>query len=204
MSTRHRRRFPTAGSSGRLSCPRTATRTPHFLSSSTSVSCLASGRWPAARKTFRNPAASTNTRLAVTPCSSRLAPFRMADMRYAWRKRIRLPANWKVVIDAFIEGYHTAGTHPESILHEPGDPRPSRNRLPPPICRPSSPEIMVGVVGEGAPTSVPMIRPTRGDETIPPASYFLLSTRSRNTNFWTLPEAFIGNSFTISIRRGTL
>ncbi len=37
-------------------------------------------------------------------------------MRYAWRKSVTLPANWKTVVDAFVEGYHTAGTHPQTIL----------------------------------------------------------------------------------------
>jgi hypothetical protein len=36
-------------------------------------------------------------------------------MRYSWRKRVMVPANWKTVIDAFIEGYHTPGTHPQVL-----------------------------------------------------------------------------------------
>jgi len=58
----------------------------------------------------------------LEPVVSRLAAFRLADMRYAWRKSVALHANWKTVVDAFIEGYHTAGTHPESFLLDPGVP----------------------------------------------------------------------------------
>lgn len=51
----------------------------------------------------------------LDPLPSLLAPFRIEDMRYRWRKRVVVPANWKTVIDAFIEGYHTPGTHPQVL-----------------------------------------------------------------------------------------
>ncbi|WP_299577203.1 aromatic ring-hydroxylating dioxygenase subunit alpha [uncultured Williamsia sp.] len=51
----------------------------------------------------------------LDPLVTSLAPFRLEDMRFRWRKRTTLPANWKTVIDAFIEGYHTPGTHPQTM-----------------------------------------------------------------------------------------
>jgi Rieske 2Fe-2S family protein len=56
----------------------------------------------------------------LDPLPTALAPFRLEDMRYRWRKRTYLPANWKTVIDAFIEGYHTPGTHPQTMRYVDG------------------------------------------------------------------------------------
>jgi phenylpropionate dioxygenase-like ring-hydroxylating dioxygenase large terminal subunit len=39
--------------------------------------------------------------------------FDLPKMRFAWYKTIVVPCNWKVMIDAFNEGYHTAATHPQ-------------------------------------------------------------------------------------------
>jgi glycine betaine catabolism A len=60
----------------------------------------------------------------LDPLPTALAPFRLQDMRYRWRKRTFLPANWKTVVDAFVEGYHTPGTHPQTMRSAEG-PRPS-------------------------------------------------------------------------------
>lgn len=40
-----------------------------------------------------------------------LAPFQLDKMRYRWRKWLKLPANWKVALEAFNEGYHVSITH---------------------------------------------------------------------------------------------
>lgn len=49
----------------------------------------------------------------LDPLPTGLARFRLQDMRYRWRKRTFLPANWKTVIDAFIEGLPRA-RHPSA------------------------------------------------------------------------------------------
>lgn len=54
----------------------------------------------------------------LDPLPTALAPFRLEDMRFRWRKRTVLPANWKTLIDAFAEGYHSAGTHPQTMRHD--------------------------------------------------------------------------------------
>ena len=56
----------------------------------------------------------------IEPMRSALVPFRLEDMRFRWRKRTILPANWKTVIDAFVEGYHTPGTHPQTMRYTEG------------------------------------------------------------------------------------
>lgn len=61
------------------------------------------------------------------PLASYLAPvpeytdcFEFEKMRYRWYKSVRLPCNWKVALEAFNEGYHVYGTHPQ-LLDTQGD-----------------------------------------------------------------------------------
>ena len=42
-----------------------------------------------------------------------LGPFEMEKMRYKWRQWMKLGCNWKVVVEAFTEGYHAPTTHPQ-------------------------------------------------------------------------------------------
>lgn len=42
-----------------------------------------------------------------------LDPFEIDQMRYRWRNWFYAPCNWKVAIEAFMEGYHVLGTHPQ-------------------------------------------------------------------------------------------
>lgn len=44
-----------------------------------------------------------------------LDPFAPEAMRAAWWKTVVAPANWKVVVEAFIEGYHSGATHTSGI-----------------------------------------------------------------------------------------
>ena len=48
----------------------------------------------------------------LDPLPTELDGYRIEDMRFAWYKTVILPANWKTAIDAFIEAYHVASTHP--------------------------------------------------------------------------------------------
>ena len=43
-----------------------------------------------------------------------LGVFEMENMRYKWRQWLTMPCNWKVVTEAFIEGYHAPVTHPQT------------------------------------------------------------------------------------------
>lgn len=44
-----------------------------------------------------------------------LDPFELEEMRYRWRVELHLPVNWKVALEAFMEGYHVSATHPQLI-----------------------------------------------------------------------------------------
>jgi nitrite reductase/ring-hydroxylating ferredoxin subunit len=44
-----------------------------------------------------------------------LDPFEIGKMRYKWRQWLYFPCNWKVAIEAFIEGYHVGATHPQIL-----------------------------------------------------------------------------------------
>lgn len=57
----------------------------------------------------------------VKPLRTFLAPFveayrnyRMEDMRLSWYKSVKVPCNWKVALDVFIEGYHAQTAHPQN------------------------------------------------------------------------------------------
>lgn len=42
-----------------------------------------------------------------------LDPFELDKMRFRWRQWLTFPCNWKTAIEAFNEGYHVFGTHPQ-------------------------------------------------------------------------------------------
>jgi nitrite reductase/ring-hydroxylating ferredoxin subunit len=47
------------------------------------------------------------------PVADCLSPFEFDKMRYRWRQWLHFPCNWKVAVEAFNEGYHVVGTHPQ-------------------------------------------------------------------------------------------
>jgi phenylpropionate dioxygenase-like ring-hydroxylating dioxygenase large terminal subunit len=53
----------------------------------------------------------------LAPVAEILAPFLLEDLRFNWYKTLILPCNWKTVIDAFNEGYHTQATHPQMMKY---------------------------------------------------------------------------------------
>lgn len=55
----------------------------------------------------------------LEPAASMLDPFELEQMRYRWRQWLHFPCNWKVAIEAFNEGYHVAGTHPQLTRYSP-------------------------------------------------------------------------------------
>jgi phenylpropionate dioxygenase-like ring-hydroxylating dioxygenase large terminal subunit len=55
----------------------------------------------------------------LEPAATMLDPFELQQMRYRWRQWLHFPCNWKVAIEAFNEGYHVAGTHPQLTKFSP-------------------------------------------------------------------------------------
>jgi nitrite reductase/ring-hydroxylating ferredoxin subunit len=51
----------------------------------------------------------------LDPLPDLLAPYHLDRMRIRASFSTVLPANWKVVVDAFNEGYHVQGTHPQIL-----------------------------------------------------------------------------------------
>jgi phenylpropionate dioxygenase-like ring-hydroxylating dioxygenase large terminal subunit len=44
-----------------------------------------------------------------------LGPYEFEKMRFRWYKTLHLSCNWKVAMEAFLEGYHVAATHPQIL-----------------------------------------------------------------------------------------
>lgn len=51
----------------------------------------------------------------LEPLPGLLDPYHPERMRFTGKNATIVPANWKVVVDAFNEAYHVAGTHPELL-----------------------------------------------------------------------------------------
>jgi nitrite reductase/ring-hydroxylating ferredoxin subunit len=49
------------------------------------------------------------------PLPTLLAPYGFEKMRYRSYRSVIIPANWKSALDAFNEGYHVQGTHPQLL-----------------------------------------------------------------------------------------
>ena len=49
----------------------------------------------------------------LAPVPQFLDGFLLEELRFTWYKTVKLPCNWKTVLDAFNEGYHTEATHPQ-------------------------------------------------------------------------------------------
>ncbi len=62
------------------------------------------------------------------PVPEFLDPLRIADMRVDWWKGIRLHCNWKLALEAFMEGWHVRGTHTQ-LIGDAGDDFPNPHDL---------------------------------------------------------------------------
>lgn len=51
----------------------------------------------------------------LNPINELCRNFEFEKLRYRWYKSVRLKCNWKTVLEAFDEGYHTAQTHPQLL-----------------------------------------------------------------------------------------
>jgi phenylpropionate dioxygenase-like ring-hydroxylating dioxygenase large terminal subunit len=53
----------------------------------------------------------------LEPMRSRCEKFELEKLRYAWYKTTIVPANWKTVLEAFLEFYHVQTTHPQMLSY---------------------------------------------------------------------------------------
>ena len=53
----------------------------------------------------------------LEPAASFLDPFEFQKMRYKWRQWVIFDCNWKTALEAFMEPYHVAGTHPQLLKY---------------------------------------------------------------------------------------
>jgi phenylpropionate dioxygenase-like ring-hydroxylating dioxygenase large terminal subunit len=53
---------------------------------------------------------------ALEPLQQYLDPLNVADMRVYWWKGVRLNCNWKIAMEAFMEGWHVKATHPQLTM----------------------------------------------------------------------------------------
>lgn len=51
----------------------------------------------------------------LSPVPDYLDPFEYEHMRFRWALELHLPCNWKVALEAFMEGYHVAATHTQLL-----------------------------------------------------------------------------------------
>lgn len=49
----------------------------------------------------------------ISPFAELLNDLATGEMRHYWWKSVEVPANWKVAVEAFLEGYHVPATHPQ-------------------------------------------------------------------------------------------
>ena len=64
---------------------------------------------------------------SIEPFATRMDAWKVEELKVEWWLAARLPCNWKLAMEAFMEGYHVATTHPQ--LLPPGvTPRPGEAR----------------------------------------------------------------------------
>jgi phenylpropionate dioxygenase-like ring-hydroxylating dioxygenase large terminal subunit len=53
----------------------------------------------------------------LEPAATILDPFEFEKMRFKWRQWVIFDCNWKTALEAFMEPYHVAGTHPQLLKY---------------------------------------------------------------------------------------
>jgi nitrite reductase/ring-hydroxylating ferredoxin subunit len=72
------------------------------------------GRWGGFVFINMDPA-SESLESFLGPLPALLAPYGFEKMRFRSYRTVIIPANWKSTLDAFNEGYHVQGTHPQLL-----------------------------------------------------------------------------------------
>jgi nitrite reductase/ring-hydroxylating ferredoxin subunit len=80
----------------------------------TALSSVAVERWGGFVWVNPDPRGTTLAEY-LEPLTTHLAPYHLDRLRLRTYLSTVLPANWKVAVDAFNEGYHVQGTHPQLL-----------------------------------------------------------------------------------------
>jgi phenylpropionate dioxygenase-like ring-hydroxylating dioxygenase large terminal subunit len=72
------------------------------------------GRWGGFVWINMDPASETLEEF-LSPVPSFLDPFELESMRFRWALELHVDCNWKVALEAFMEGYHVAATHSQLL-----------------------------------------------------------------------------------------
>ena len=81
-------------------------------------------------------------RECLEPSATTLDAWKVESLRTEWWYACRLPVNWKLAIEAFVEAYHVPETHPQLVIptrygartDAAFDPRGVHRRRPPATC----------------------------------------------------------------------
>jgi len=75
--------------------------------------------------TFDNDAPDLRT--SLEPFATQMDAWKVEELKVEWWLSARLPVNWKLAMEAFMEGYHVATTHPQllppGVTNRPGEAR---------------------------------------------------------------------------------
>jgi phenylpropionate dioxygenase-like ring-hydroxylating dioxygenase large terminal subunit len=55
-------------------------------------------------------------RQSIEPAASILDAWKVASLRAEWWYACRLPVNWKLAVEAFVEAYHVVESHPQLVI----------------------------------------------------------------------------------------
>lgn len=92
---------------------------PHFADDDLALRPVRVGRWGGWIWINMDPAAEPLEDY-LAPVQEYLDCFAFEDMRLVWSHSIRVPANWKTVLEAFIESYHAPTTHAQTNKFDTG------------------------------------------------------------------------------------
>jgi phenylpropionate dioxygenase-like ring-hydroxylating dioxygenase large terminal subunit len=79
---------------------------------------------------------------SLGPVAKKLEARRVEDLRMEWWYATILPTNWKLAMEAFMEGYHVMRTHPQLYAHMIGETDPFGEPIANPSRRPSVREMI--------------------------------------------------------------
>ena len=81
----------------------------------TSISCPCGARCGAGARINLDREAPP-LRQCIEPAASALDAWKVGSLRAEWWPACRLPVNWKLAVEAFVESYHVVESHPQLVI----------------------------------------------------------------------------------------